>query len=70
MDNEFYCYRCGNSSDVGIEFEISKCKDCGEEGLLSIITALDLLNDLHLKGLLPSTKEEDGNEDNFDDFEE
>ena len=58
-EERYHCFRCGASSDLGLDYEISVCSSCGEVGLLSITTALDMLNDLHLQGLLIKQIDED-----------
>ena len=58
-EESYKCFRCGSSAEDGLEYEISECPSCGEIGLLSMTTALDMLNDLHLQGLLLKQTDED-----------
>lgn len=47
------CFRCGyvdtdESTDVS-ESGIARCPECGEKSLMTLGTALDLLNEIYLK---------------------
>lgn len=46
------CFHCGSTREGNYEdtFSIHPCEVCGETGMLTCETAMDLLNDLYLKG--------------------
>lgn len=50
----YFCYRCGEiNGDIKLtEYNEMLCGACGENSLLGITSAIDILNDLHLKGQL------------------
>lgn len=53
-----HCFRCG-ARDVEVNDlggDKVKCPDCGERSLMTTVEALDLLNDLYLKGNFSITK--------------
>ena len=50
----FAGFRCGALECIGdTEKSIIKCDECGETGVLSIETALDIINNLYLDRELP-----------------
>ena len=48
----YYCFRCGKETNKGLTYTFSLCPACGEKGVLSLQTCLDILNDLYLNGEL------------------
>lgn len=49
------CWRCGTlmgGVEENSEGHNVVCKGCGESAILSFTTALDLINDLHVRGIL------------------
>jgi len=53
-DEIFCCFRCGTLECIGdTERTITLCDDCGKIGVLSIETALDIINNLYLDRELP-----------------
>lgn len=43
------CFRCGWADETGIPIEEgSMCPSCGEQSILSVTHALDILNEIHL----------------------
>jgi DNA-directed RNA polymerase subunit RPC12/RpoP len=54
------CFRCGAIlADVEEgDDAFAKCSECGEHSVINFIHALDLINDLHLKGLVKIKQEE------------
>ena len=54
------CFRCGVIQE-DIEEDTSgfyKCCSCGEFGITSFVRALDIINDMHLKGVIQTSYEE------------
>lgn len=55
LEETLACYRCGalctSDKDVSLggEYTVYKCEECGEHGVVSFQTALDILNDYFLK---------------------
>jgi len=56
------CWRCGELMGEIRESEGSYgyiCESCGEQGIVSFLNALDMLNDMYLKGDISPNEEED-----------
>lgn len=45
------------------------CESCGEDSVVTFVNALDILNDLHLQGILTVTDHDDTLEEMFGDNE-
>jgi predicted nucleic acid-binding Zn-ribbon protein len=43
------CVRCGTAADGWTKHGIDTCPDCGDESLIEVQTAADLLNELYLR---------------------
>lgn len=63
------CFRCG---EIGGEYildegsGVAKCGSCGEHGVVSLIQALDLLNELHAKGMIINVEDiEEAEDDDY-----
>lgn len=58
--NQVYgCFRCGElMGDFTEAGETLTCSGCGEEGIVSMVNALDMINDMYLKGHLTFHGEE------------
>jgi len=53
------CWRCGEiMGDIRQEEQGYICESCGEQAIVSMINILDVMNDLHLRGLLMQHGEE------------
>ena len=61
--NQLYgCFRCGRiMGDLKKEHEdaFPTCGECGENGVVTFVQALDLLNDVHLSGDLETHDEDE-----------
>ena len=71
MNNKKYCYKCGEEEP---EYRVSgykrDCLLCGGEGsVLEVNEMIDLVNDLHLRGLLPDKMVEDVVDEEYDKLE-
>lgn len=50
----YACFRCGEiGGDVRQDGEHFTCDCCGENGLVTFIQALDILNDFYVNGQFP-----------------
>lgn len=53
------CWRCGEiMGDIRTEETGYVCEGCGAEAVVTMTNILDLMNDLHLRGLLMQHGEE------------
>ena len=56
------CFRCGvilGAVKVNPEEGYHTCVECGENGIVSFIQALDTINDQHLRGALDGFDDDD-----------
>ena len=53
-DEVFGCFRCGSLDVIGdTDRTIIICDECGQRGVVSVETALDIINNLYLDKELP-----------------